>query len=132
MSTDRIFGPALLRATLLGTALQVAMVIAGHYVPTIAMMFGILGATFSLVAGLAYARWARQVAGRSGAVGGAIAGGVCALLGIAISVALGDVPALILAFGTASSTATGALGGATGSWLNRRSALSTGSTRGAA
>jgi hypothetical protein len=46
-------------------------------------------------------------------VGGLVAGGLCALIGIFISYWLGDVPAAVLAFGTASSAVTGALG----SWL---------------
>ncbi|MEO5902967.1 MAG: hypothetical protein ABIQ55_03035, partial [Gemmatimonadaceae bacterium] len=48
------------------------------------------------------------------AIGGAIAGGICALIGILISHLLGDVPASLLLLGTVSSIVTGAIGGAIG------------------
>ena len=44
-------------------------------------------------------------------IGGEIAGGVCGLIGIAVSFAFGDVPLALLAFGTAASAVTGAIGG---------------------
>jgi hypothetical protein len=115
---------ALLRAILLGTVLQVAMVLAGNSIPAVAQLFGVLGVTLSLVAGVAYALWAgaggERPPARWAAAGGAIAGGACALIGIAVSFALGDVPAAVLAFGTASSAVTGALGGLLGAALQRR------------
>jgi len=100
-------------ATLVGTVLQLAMVIAGHYVPYVALhvfMFGGMG--ISLLAGLLYGRGAAGYGGA--ALGGAIAGGVCALIGIAVSVALGDTAVFVLAVGTLSSAVTGALGGLLG------------------
>jgi len=45
------------------------------------------------------------------ALGGAIAGGTCALIGIALSVIMRDVPEIVLVFGTVISTVTGAIGG---------------------
>jgi hypothetical protein len=113
---------ALVTATLVGTALQVAMVLAGHSIPAIARLFAVLGVTISLVAGLLFARQAPGITRGGGAGGGAIAGGVCALLGILLSFALGDVPAPVLAFGTLSSALTGALGGVIGQAM-RRSAV---------
>ncbi|HEX8244841.1 MAG TPA: hypothetical protein VF541_15140 [Longimicrobium sp.] len=110
---------ALVQATLAGTVLQLAMVLIGHWTPAVARLFGIGGVLISLVAGVVYARLARPAPG-AGAVGGAIAGGACALIGIIVSFALGDVPALILAVGTASSAVTGAIGGAAGALLSRR------------
>lgn len=107
---------ALRRATIVGTLLQVAMVVAGHYVPFIALhVFMSGGMAISLLAGLLYARSARGYAGA--ALGGAIAGGVCALLGIAVSVGLGDTLPMILAFGTASSLVAGSIGGVFGKLL---------------
>ncbi len=71
---------------------------------------------FSLVAGFLYARMAQD--GWGGAIGGgAVAGGVCAILGIAVSVALKDVPAQILLLGTAASLVTGLIGGGVGKLL---------------
>ena len=103
-------------ATLIGTALQVAMVVAGHYLPYIALhvfMFGGMG--ISLIAGVLYAHGADGYTGA--ALGGAIAGGVCALIGIAVSVLLGDTPAIVLAFGTISSAVTGLIGGLLGKFM---------------
>ncbi len=107
----------LLLATGLGLAAQLAMVIAGHYVPFVkdhVFMFG--GMAISLVAGLLYARLAHQGWSHS-LLGGVIAGAACALLGIAVSVALKDTPAIILAIGTCSSALAGLTGGAVGKLL---------------
>ena len=106
--------PALVNATLVGTALQLAMVVGGHFNTGIANLFAVLGMTISLVAGLLFALWAKQPTVGSSALGGLLAGGICALLGILVSYFLGDVPAMIIAFGTLSSAVTGAIGGAVG------------------
>ncbi len=105
---------SLIIATAIGLILQLIMVVAGHYLPAIREKgFAIGGMLISLVAGLVYVRLA--AAGWSGALsGGAIAGGVCALLAIAVSVTLKDVPAQILIVGTLASVVTGLAGGAVG------------------
>ena len=104
----------LLIATGVGAALQLAMVIFGHFVPAFRQIgFAIGGMGFSLIAGAVYARLARGGWGPC-LIGGAIAGGVCAFLGIAVSAALGDVPPSLLILGSASSVVTGAIGGAVG------------------
>jgi hypothetical protein len=103
-----------LRAIFVGTVIQVAMVVIGHFVPWVALhvfMFG--GMMISATVGYLYAQEVAKGYGR-GALGGAIAGGVCALLGIAVSVVLGDTQPNILALGTAISTLTGAVGGVFG------------------
>jgi hypothetical protein len=103
-------------ATLIGTILQIAMVVAGHWVPAIqgAFMFGGLG--LSLIAGAIYA--VRANGGWGGAAaGGIVAGGVSALAGIAVSWLLGDVPASLLVLGTVGSAVTGLLGGVAGRLL---------------
>ena len=110
---------SLQRATLIGTVLQLAMVIAGHFSPWVAQhvfMFG--GMAISALAGLLYGNAARRGYG-GGALGGAIVGGVCALIGIAVSVVLGDTAAVILAIGTVSSAVTGAIGGLVGQAVPR-------------
>jgi len=101
-------------ATAIGLALQLAMVVIGHYIPAIREKgFAVGGMLFSLVAGFLYARMTHT--GWGGALGGgALAGGACAILGIAVSAALGDVPPMILAMGTAASAVTGLIGGAVG------------------
>lgn len=117
MSIDR---NALIRATAIGTVLQLAMVLSGHYVPAIALLFAPIGVGISLIAGLLYGRWA----GPNGAwAGGGLAGGLCAFLGIAVSFALGDVTAVILVAGTLSSAVGGMLGGWIGGRLAGRGSL---------
>jgi hypothetical protein len=99
------------RSTIVGTVLQLVMVIAGHFVPWVrdnVFMFG--GMLISGVAGLLYARDVALGYVR-GAAGGAIAGGLCALIGIGLSVLLGDTPSFVLGLGTAISVLTGAVGG---------------------
>ncbi len=99
------------RATIVGTVLQVAMVVLGHFFPWVrdnAFMFG--GMMISAVAGYLYAMDFAAGYPR-GALGGAIAGGVCALIGIALSVLLGDTKPFVIALGTAISVLTGAVGG---------------------
>jgi hypothetical protein len=103
----------LARATAIGTAAQIAMVVAGHFVPAVAELFAIGGMGISAVAG--WAAMKGQKASLAAAAGqGAVAGGVSAAIGIAVSVALGDVPTSLLAVGTAGSALTGLIGGVIG------------------
>jgi hypothetical protein len=101
----------LLIATTIGLILQLLMVVAGHYMPPVKAKFAIGGMLISLIAGAIYIRLEQQ--GWPGAIiGGAFAGGVCALIAIAVSVSLKDVPAMILVMGTLASVVTGVVGGA--------------------
>jgi hypothetical protein len=111
---DLDMSSALINAILVGTTLQLAMVITGHYNKGIANLFAVLGMTISLIAGLLYALWAKQPSLGADALGGLLAGGICALIGIIVSYALRDVQAVIILFGTLSSAITGAIGGAVG------------------
>ncbi len=104
---------ALIRATLIGTVLQLAMVICGHFVPAIASLFAIVGMLISLVAGVIYVRAARGGWSDS-LIGGLIAGAVCAFLGIVVSYLLKDVMLDTLWIGTAGSAVAGLIGGAIG------------------
>jgi hypothetical protein len=105
---------SLVIATLVGTALQVAMVVLGHTNPAIKAMFAVGGMGLSLIAGALYAYLARPVAKGPAAIGGAVAGALCGFLGILVSYFLGDVPASLLALGSISSGVTGAIGGVIG------------------
>ncbi len=105
---------ALMGSIVIGTVAQLAMVGAGHFVPFIKdHVFAIGGMLISLVVGWLYARRARG-GWRSRLAGGAISGGVCALIGILASVAFGDTAAAIVVLGTLASTVAGAVGGALG------------------
>jgi hypothetical protein len=105
---------ALLIAGGAGLAAQLLMVISGHYVPFIKdNVFALGGMAISLAAGLAYAMLAAE-GWQSTLVGAFLAGGLCAFLGIAVSLALKDVVASILLFGTLGSAVAGLVGGAVG------------------
>lgn len=108
---------ALINATVIGTVLQLIMVLAGHWVPFVKdNVFMLGGMTISLVAGLLYARAAKG-AWPDSLLGGGLAGLVCAVIGIGVSVLLGDTAPEILLFGTLSSAVTGLIGGAVGKLL---------------
>ena len=112
---------SLQRALVIGTTLQVAMVVTGHFAAFIALhVFAFGGMAISAVAGILYGRDASGYAGA--ALGGAIAGGGCALIGIALSVLMGDTQLVILGLGTASSAVTGAVGGVLSKLILGRSA----------
>jgi hypothetical protein len=113
---------ALVVASLVGTILQVIMVVAGHSSPAIRGLFAVGGMGLSLVAGVVYSRLARESARGSAALGGAAAGAICAFLGILVSYLLGDVPDSLLAVGTISSAITGAIGGLLGAMSLGRTA----------
>lgn len=103
---------ALVSALLLGTVLQLIMVIAGHYDAFVRdHVFAFGGMAISLVAGFYYGigaggGWGKRLSG------GAVVGASCAFLGIVVSVLLKDTAILILAIGTVSSAVTGLIGGA--------------------
>lgn len=111
---------ALTIATVAGTIAQLAMVISGHFDASIAALFAVGGMTISLAAGLLYGLKARQATLGNSALGGFLAGGICALIGIAVSYFLGDVTATILVFGTLSSAVAGAIGGPVGRLIATR------------
>jgi hypothetical protein len=111
---------ALINATIVGTLLQLAMVVSGHFNTGIASLFGVLGTTISLVAGVLFALWAKQPTLGSSAIGALLAGGICALLGILVSYFLGDVTATIIVFGTLGSAVAGAIGGAVAHMVTSR------------
>ncbi len=110
---------ALAIAIIVGTILQVTMVVLGHSNTSIASLFAVGGMGISLVAGLLYAWRSRSGPASRVALGGLIAGGACAFLGILVSYVLGDVPASLLLLGTLSSIVTGAIGAWLGQFLAR-------------
>ena len=106
---------ALVMATVIGAILQVAMTTIGHSNPAVKGIFAVGGLGISLIAGILYVVISTEVIIRDNVVGGAIAGGVCAFIGIFVSWQLKDVPGSLLLLGTVSSAVTGAIGG----WLGR-------------
>jgi len=103
-----------LRAAVVGTVLQLILAGCGHFFPWVAVnlfTFGRMmcsataGYFYGLVLGRGYA---------AGALGGAIAGGLCVVPAIAISVLLGDSEAATVSVATGISILTGGVGGAFG------------------
>jgi hypothetical protein len=102
---------ALLIAVVAGAALQLALVVVGHFVVFVAdNLFAIGGTLISAAAGALYAR--RAPRGAAPLQGGMAAGVACAVIGIAVSVLLGDVPWIILVFGALAGLIAGAVGAA--------------------
>ena len=104
-------GKLVQRAALTGIALQVTMVVIGHYVPWVHVNVSQFAAM--LIAGLAglfYGRDYGKGYGR-GALGGAIAGGTSGLIAVCAANILGDVPLLAIPVGTVVMIVTGAIGG---------------------
>jgi hypothetical protein len=103
----------LVMASVVGSIVQVAMVVSGHYYSPMKSAFAVGGMGLSLAAGVLYAYLARE--GWPGSlIGGTVAGGLCAFIGIAVSYAMGDVPPSLMIFGTVGSAVAGLAGGAVG------------------
>ena len=106
---------ALLFATGVGLTAQLVMVLSGHYVAFVRdKIFALGGMGLSLLAGLLFARLVAGAGWGPSLIGAAVAGGVGALLAIAVSVGLKDTAANILLVGTVGSLVTGLIGGALG------------------
>jgi hypothetical protein len=108
------WGRGLLRATLIGTVLQLALVAAGHYNPDSARLFAALTLLASLAAGFLAGRWSGGLARQGAGAGGLTAGAACALVGLFESYYLGQVTIWVVAFAAAGSALTGAVGGLIG------------------
>ncbi len=106
-------GAGAIKALGTGTALQVAMVVIGHLVPSLQAM-GLFPIAGTLIGGITGWLASTGTAGAMGAkVGsGAIAGGVAGALGSLVSTALGDVPLGNIAIAGGSTLVTGAIGAA--------------------
>jgi hypothetical protein len=102
------------RAVIAGTVLQIVLSLSGYFFPWVAIRFFMFGRMMiSASAGYLYGmELGRGYA--AGALGGAIAGGLCVVPAIALSVLLGDTDASMLAVGTGISILTGGVGGAFG------------------
>ena len=120
MSERAVNRPALAGATLIGTVLQLAMVVGGHFSAPVADLLLVTGAGIASVAGLLYGVWAGRVSGGSVATAGALTGVASALLGFLAAYLLGDVPAAILGPAVVGTALAGLLGGLLGSSLRRK------------
>lgn len=115
------------RAITVGVLLLITFVVFSHYLPWLATRLLFATMLITGIAGLLYAREVARGYG-IGALGGAFAGGICAAVGIALAVLLGDAPSftlgqapgMVLMVGTAISVLTGAVGGLFGQWDAQR------------
>jgi hypothetical protein len=112
----------MIKSAIIGTVLQLIMVVVGHYVPQVANLFPIAGTGIGGLAGILNGLWASKGSMPSAAGGGAVAGGVGGAIGTLVSSLLGDVPMSTLAIGTGSTAAAGLVGGLIGKLLGGRSA----------
>jgi hypothetical protein len=110
------------KATVIGTVLQVLMVVCGHYVPQIAALFPVMGTLIGGITGwLATSTTPRLTAGAA-AGSGLVSGVVAGTLGTLVSVFLGDVPMSTVGIAAASTAVLGAVGGLLGRMMAARSA----------
>lgn len=102
--------PSVMSAIGIGTALQVAMVVVGHFLSPDqqALLFPIVGTLLGGVTGW-LAGPGPAAAGR--AATGAVAGGLAGALGSLVSTALGDAPLANIAIAGGATVVAGAIGG---------------------
>jgi hypothetical protein len=111
------------RAMLVGVVLELALVLAAHFLPVLKprlLLFGCM--LIAGVAGLLYARDLARGYAR-GALGGGISGAASAIVAVGVSNILGDRPDLFMPYGVMVSTLTGAIGGLFGQFDARLRAL---------
>jgi ABC-type uncharacterized transport system permease subunit len=110
----------LTKPTMIGTVLQVAMVLLGKVSPEVGQNFAIGGTTIAAVTGVLASLMNRQPAMGGALGGGAIAAGVSALIGTVVSMATGQTGTDTILIGTGSSVVAGALGGVVGQLFGGR------------
>jgi len=99
------------RALIVGVVLEIALMIATHFIVYIEQQGFLLGGmTISAVAGYLYAMDTGKGYFTSATIA-AIIGGVSALIGLGVSVALHDAPTRIIPLFTTICVVTGAVGG---------------------
>ncbi|MDH4062970.1 MAG: hypothetical protein OEW19_01120 [Acidobacteriota bacterium] len=101
----------LIKAMGIGTALQILMVVVGHFLPA-AQEAGLFPIGGTLIGGVTGWLAGKGTTGAMGAAAGngGLAGGVAGALGSLVSTALGDVPLGNIAIAGGSTVVTGAIG----------------------
>ena len=112
----------LTKPTMIGTVLQVAMVLLGKVSPEVGQNFAIGGTTIAAATGVLASLMNRQPAMGGALGGGAIAAGVSALIGTVVSMATGQTGTDTIMIGTGSSVVAGAIGGVVGQLFGGRKA----------
>lgn len=101
------------RFIVMGVVLQLAMVVAGHFVDAVLMLSGILGTVIPLVLGLWYGS-AEPVDYKEASKGGFLIGITGAFIGVLAAIFMGDQPWMLLSFAPVSSGVTGVIGSVIG------------------
>lgn len=114
--------PALTRATIVGTILQVGMITIGHFTPDLMSgnFFPIVGTSLGAATGVLYGLWAKGSGIGGSAAGGAVAGGLAGVLGAAASAGIGDSTLQTIGIAGVSTLVTGAIGGVLGKVIGAR------------
>ena len=113
----------LVRATGAGTALQILMVVVGHFMPSIqAGLFPIGGTAIGAITGILASLWSKGASMGNQLGGGAVAGGLAGVLGTLVSVGLGDVPMSTVAVAGGSTVVAGAIGALIGRFMGGKPA----------
>lgn len=112
----------LTKPMLIGTVLQVVMVLLGKVNPTVAQNFAIGGTSIAVLTGVLASVMNRQPAMGGAVGGGAIAAGVSALIGTVVSMATGQSGTETIMIGTGSSVVAGAIGAVVGQLLGGKKA----------
>ncbi len=97
----------------LGVALQMLMVVAGHFSEAVIDLSALLGMGIPFALGIGYGVTVPRSFGEA-AKGGAVIGFVGALVGVLAAVLMGDQPWMLLTFAPVSSAVTGLLGAVIG------------------
>jgi len=111
-TNEEALTPAVLLWAGLGTVIQIALVVAGHYGDAIYAIWPVPSLVTAVVAAVAYVIHVRRSFVDS-AWHGAMVGGICTFVGTALAAVLADVPALQLATVTLAAITAGAVIG----WL---------------
>lgn len=101
-----------------GAAVQLVLVLLGHWMELLASWFGVLGPITALAIGLLFAYSSRPGFVRA-AAGGALAGGLGGVAGVVLSWLLGGVTMLPVGFGAGVAATAGGLGGLLGQLVAR-------------
>jgi hypothetical protein len=102
------------KPTVIGTVLQVGMILLGKVSPMIGQNFAIGGTSIAAATGVIASMMAKPAGMGGAAGGGAVAAGVSALIGTLVSMATGQTGMDTIAIGTGSSVVAGAIGGVVG------------------
>ena len=102
------------KPTIIGTVLQVGMILLGKMNPGMGQYFALGGTSIAAATGVIASMMARPAGMGGAAGGGAIAAGVSAFIGTVVSLLTGQTPMETIAIGTGSSLVAGAIGGVVG------------------